>query len=121
MLHALNYLMGNLDREWLTRLRSFGGLQAYPSRTKDPDRVRSARSPIASPALVEVFTPGRPVVMVQDASSHHLAWLGSALAAPSASLGVDGFGQSGAIPDLYREFHLDSGSIVNASLGVLGL
>lgn len=85
------------------------------------DGVRSARSPIAAPALVEVFTPGRPVVTVQDASSHHLAWLGSALAAPSASLGVDGFGQSGAIPDLYREFHLDSGSIVNASLGVLGL
>jgi pyruvate dehydrogenase complex dehydrogenase (E1) component len=37
--HAINYLLGRLDRGHLTRLRSFGGLQAYPSRTKDPDPV----------------------------------------------------------------------------------
>lgn len=39
VLHALNYLMGTLDRDHLLGLREFGGLQAYPSRTKDPDRV----------------------------------------------------------------------------------
>lgn len=39
VLHAIQYLLGNLDRSYLTRLRDFGGLQAYPSRTKDPDRV----------------------------------------------------------------------------------
>ncbi|MGL5824142.1 MAG: 1-deoxy-D-xylulose-5-phosphate synthase N-terminal domain-containing protein, partial [Nocardioides sp.] len=37
--HAIQYLLGNLDRSYLTRLREFGGLQSYPSRTKDPDRV----------------------------------------------------------------------------------
>ncbi|MEY2473323.1 MAG: pyruvate dehydrogenase component [Actinomycetota bacterium] len=35
--HAIKYLTGELDRSWLTRLRQRGGLQAYPSRTKDPD------------------------------------------------------------------------------------
>ena len=35
--HAIKYLRGELDRSYLTRLRDFGGLQAYPSRTKDPD------------------------------------------------------------------------------------
>ena len=35
--HAIKYLTGELDRRYLTELRSFGGLQAYPSRTKDPD------------------------------------------------------------------------------------
>src|SRR4029077_14233618 len=35
--HAIQYLLGNLDRSYLTTLRAFGGLQAYPSRTKDPD------------------------------------------------------------------------------------
>ena len=35
--HAIKYLTGELDQSYLTRLRSFGGLQAYPSRTKDPD------------------------------------------------------------------------------------
>ena len=35
--HAIKYLTGELDRSYLTRLRDLGGLQAYPSRTKDPD------------------------------------------------------------------------------------
>src|ERR1700759_4278091 len=39
VLHAINYLLGNLDRSYLTELRSFGGLQSYPSRAKDPDPV----------------------------------------------------------------------------------
>ncbi|MGW5525178.1 transketolase-like TK C-terminal-containing protein [Gordonia sp. NPDC003950] len=39
VLHAINYLLGDLDAEHLTRLREFGGLQSYPSRTKDPDTV----------------------------------------------------------------------------------
>ncbi len=37
--HGIQYLLGNLDRSYLTRLRELGGLQSYPSRTKDPDRV----------------------------------------------------------------------------------
>ncbi len=36
VMHALEYLLGRLDRSYLTRLRDFGGLQSYPSRTKDP-------------------------------------------------------------------------------------
>ena len=37
VLHAVSYLLGRLDRSYLPRLRDFGGLQPYPSRTKDPD------------------------------------------------------------------------------------
>lgn len=39
VLHALNYLLGDLEEKWLTTLRARGGLQPYPSRTKDPDTV----------------------------------------------------------------------------------
>jgi pyruvate dehydrogenase E1 component len=39
VLHAINYLLGRLDARYLTELRSFGGLQSYPSRLKDPDPV----------------------------------------------------------------------------------
>jgi pyruvate dehydrogenase E1 component len=39
VLHAINYLLGTLDRSYLTRLREFGGLQSYPSRAKDPGVV----------------------------------------------------------------------------------
>lgn len=36
VLHAIEYLLGTLDRRYLTSLRAFGGLQSYPSRLKDP-------------------------------------------------------------------------------------
>jgi pyruvate dehydrogenase E1 component len=36
VLHALEYLLGDLDPRYLTTLREFGGLQSYPSRSKDP-------------------------------------------------------------------------------------
>jgi pyruvate dehydrogenase E1 component len=39
VLHAVNYLLGTLDEKYLTTLREFGGLQSYPSRSKDPDPV----------------------------------------------------------------------------------
>lgn len=39
VLHSINYLLGSLDEKYLTTLREFGGLQSYPSRSKDPDPV----------------------------------------------------------------------------------
>src|SRR5699024_4919031 len=39
VLHAINYLLGDLGVAHLDTLRSYGGLQPYPSRTKDPDTV----------------------------------------------------------------------------------
>ncbi|QDL94965.1 transketolase (plasmid) [Paroceanicella profunda] len=37
--HAMQYLMGNLPREKMEAFRGFGGVQSYPSRTKDVDDV----------------------------------------------------------------------------------
>lgn len=39
VLHAINYLLGQLDAGYLSTLRAFDGLQSYPSRAKDPDPV----------------------------------------------------------------------------------
>jgi pyruvate dehydrogenase E1 component len=39
VLHAINHLLGELPASELSRLRELGGLQSYPSRTKDPDTV----------------------------------------------------------------------------------
>jgi pyruvate dehydrogenase E1 component len=39
VLHAINYLLGRLRPADMESLRAFGGLQSYPSRTKDPDPV----------------------------------------------------------------------------------
>jgi pyruvate dehydrogenase E1 component len=35
VLHAIHYLMGTQSREQLDNFRGFGGMQSYPSRTKD--------------------------------------------------------------------------------------
>jgi pyruvate dehydrogenase E1 component len=37
--HAMQYLMGNQTREKMENFRAFGGVQSYPSRTKDIDDV----------------------------------------------------------------------------------
>ena len=66
VLHALEYLLGRLDRSYLTRLRDFGGLQSYPSRTKDPFPVDYSTGSVglgsAAPlfgALADRFTQTR--------------------------------------------------------------
>jgi pyruvate dehydrogenase E1 component len=83
--------------------------------------VRTATAPSIPGAIRSAFPNRAPVVTVHDAASHTMSWLGSALGVPAVSLGVDSFGQSGAVADLYRAHDLDSGSIVNAALAALSL
>ena len=37
--HAIQYMMGNVDRARMESFRGLGGVQSYPSRTKDVDDV----------------------------------------------------------------------------------
>ena len=53
--HACQYLLGRLDRKYLPTLREFGGLQAYPSRTKDPDPVDFSTGSVGLGAVAPVF------------------------------------------------------------------
>jgi pyruvate dehydrogenase E1 component len=55
VLHAIGYLLGTLDGKYLTELRSFGGLQAYPSRTKDPDHVDYSTGSVGLGATAPLF------------------------------------------------------------------
>ena len=45
-----------------------------------------------------------------------MAWLGSVFGAPVVPVGVDGFGQSGSIAELYGLFDLLPDQLVNAAL-----
>jgi pyruvate dehydrogenase E1 component len=83
--------------------------------------VRTATAPSIPGALRSCFGDRAPVVTVHDASSHALSWLGSALGVPAVPLGVDDFGQSGTVHDLYAVHDLLPGSIVNAALAALSL
>ncbi len=83
--------------------------------------VRTATTPSVPGALRAAFPDPAPVVTVHDAASHAMAWLGSALGVPSVPLGVDSFGQSGTVHELYELHDLLPGSIVNAALAALSL
>ena len=72
-------------------------------------------------ALRSAFADRVPVVTVHDAASHAMAWLGSAVGAPAVPLGVDEFGQSGSVAELYELHDLLPGSIVNAALAAIAL
>jgi pyruvate dehydrogenase E1 component len=111
------------------------GVQASVIHLTSPDRVyRSWRSGFAaaaasarvvrSPSHLHHLVPAqerrRPIVSVHDAASHSLAWLGSALGTRQYALGVDRFGESGTIADLYEITGISTGSIVNAALVAVG-
>jgi pyruvate dehydrogenase E1 component len=83
--------------------------------------VRTATAPSIPGALRTAFGSRAPVVTVHDAASHAMAWLGSALGVPAVPLGVDEFGQSGTVADLYGLHDLLPGSITNAALAALSL
>ncbi len=54
--HSIKYLTGELDRSYLTTLRQFGGLQAYPSRTKDPDVADFSTGSVGLGAVAPLFS-----------------------------------------------------------------
>src|SRR5262245_36985739 len=84
--YAIQYLRGRLDRADLQGLREFGGLQAYPSRRKNPEIVDLSTGSMGLGAVAASFgalaaryltdhgihdgagaAPGRMIVMVGDA------------------------------------------------------
>jgi pyruvate dehydrogenase complex dehydrogenase (E1) component len=98
-----------------------GGAAYYfrlSTRPLDQQPFAAARERLGDAVLRRQGLAGayRLVDATDDAASH---WLGSALGVPSLSLGVDEFGQSGSIQDLYEVHDLTPGSIVNAALAVL--
>lgn len=54
--HAIKYLTGELDGSYLTSLRQRGGLQAYPSRTKDPDVADFSTGSVGLGAVAPLFS-----------------------------------------------------------------
>ncbi|HTW07080.1 MAG TPA: 1-deoxy-D-xylulose-5-phosphate synthase N-terminal domain-containing protein [Acidimicrobiales bacterium] len=82
VLHAINYLLGRLDERYLTELRAYGGLQSYPSRTKDPDPVDFSTGSVGIGATASIWS----AVARRYVSSHwgprppvrHIALVGDA-------------------------------------------
>jgi pyruvate dehydrogenase E1 component len=58
------------------------------------------------------------IVTVADAHPATLAWLGAVRGHRVRALGVEHFGQTGSIPDLYRHYGIDANAIVAAAEGI---
>ena len=71
--------------------------------------------------LDELFPAERtaPIVSVLDGHPHTLSFLAAIAGAPLACLGVQDFGQSGDVQDLYRHFGIDADTIVGAALDLI--
>lgn len=82
VLHAAHYLMGRQSQEQLEQFRSYGGAQAYPSRTKDKIDVDFSTGSVGLGVAVTAFaamvqdylhakglgkTPGRMIALAGDA------------------------------------------------------
>jgi len=65
--------------------------------------------------LLSELPPHCGLVTVLDGHPATLAWLGAVAGHRTRSLGVEHFGQTGAIPDLYRHYGIDSDAIVAAA------
>jgi pyruvate dehydrogenase E1 component len=87
-------------------------------------RALQARSGLAdgSDWILEQILPAdraTPLVTVLDGHPHTLSFLAGVQTQPIACLGVDDFGQSGDVADLYRYFGIDADTIVGAALDLL--
>ena len=87
-----------------------------------PDRLhrdwRNARADGGSGVagrLLARLRPGAALVSVGDFHPATLSWLGAVAQNPIVPLGVERFGQSGDIPDLYRVYGIDAEAILDAA------
>lgn len=64
--------------------------------------------------LLSELSPDANLVTVLDGHSGGLTWMGAVCGHRTFPLGVDQFGQTGDIPDLYRTYKIDSDAIVDA-------
>jgi pyruvate dehydrogenase E1 component len=65
--------------------------------------------------LLNRLRPDAAIVTVADSHPATLSWLGSIARHLVVPLGVDQFGQSGDLPDLYGYYGIDQNAIIEAA------
>jgi pyruvate dehydrogenase E1 component len=90
---------GVLHRDWMAVSRSNW------SGAKRVSHIESLLAPLASDARL---------VTLIDAAPSTLSWIGSVKGMALKALGVERFGQTGDLPDLYQTYRLDADAVLDA-------
>jgi pyruvate dehydrogenase E1 component len=69
--------------------------------------------------LLSGLGPGAGLVTIADAAPASLSWLGGVLGQRVAPQGVEKFGQTGSLADLYAAYRLDGAAITEAAAELL--
>jgi pyruvate dehydrogenase E1 component len=92
-----------LHTDWLAAQRNRGRTAGLVDRSPSP--IERLLAPLSRDARIVTVMDGHPLA---------LSWLGSVRGQRVVPLGIEKFGQSGDIPDLYRTYGLDSAAIIDA-------
>jgi pyruvate dehydrogenase E1 component len=92
-----------LHADWLAAQRNRGRTAGLVDRSAAP--VERLLAPLSRDARLVTVLDGHPLA---------LSWLGSVRGQRVVPLGIEAFGQSGDIPDLYRAYKLDAAAIIDA-------
>jgi pyruvate dehydrogenase E1 component len=68
--------------------------------------------------LLSATNASAALVTVLDGHPATLGWLGSVLGQRTRPLGVEHFGQTGSLPELYRHYGLDANAIAAAAQAI---
>ena len=82
------------------------------SRARQGPAGPTVRAPIEH--LLEVLSPRATLLTLLDGHPLTLSWLGSILRHRVIPMGIERFGQSGDLPDLYHEYQVDQQALINA-------
>jgi pyruvate dehydrogenase E1 component len=94
-----------LHRDWsaANALRGAG-------QPRQPSHIETLLAPLASDAGIVTLIDGSPAA---------LSWLGSVRGQRVSPLGLDRFGQTGDLPDLYRAYRLDPEAVFDAAAEII--
>ena len=78
-------------------------------------RWRGGGEPAHIATLLDELSATAGLVTIIDGSPGALSWIGGVRGNRVAPLGIDRFGQTGDLPDLYGEYRLDANAILDAT------
>ncbi|MBX6320252.1 MAG: transketolase [Rhodospirillaceae bacterium] len=113
-IEAHSRLMEDMPEAGLLAVTSADRLNAGWRAAERARRAGTAGARSHVERLLAPLAPDATLVTVIDGYPLTLEWLGSVYGHRVEALGVEGFGQSGSIPELYRRYGLDADAILDA-------